>query len=86
MMEEYPLTLAQVHAALAYYYDHQDEIEGYIKEDEAWRGEYEREKAGFFEQASSAELSLGHRHEFEELAAKDEPFDPAYPVIHFKPH
>ena len=36
MLEEYPLTLAQVHAALAYYYDHREEIEGYIKEDEAW--------------------------------------------------
>jgi len=47
MLEEYPLTLAQVHAALAYYYDHQDEIEGYIKEDEAWDEEYERDKAEF---------------------------------------
>ena len=48
MLEEYPdLNLAQVHAALAYYYDHRDEIEGYIKEDEAWDEEYEREKAEF---------------------------------------
>jgi uncharacterized protein (DUF433 family) len=42
MLEEYPLTLAQVHAALAYYYDHQDEIEGYIQEDRAWGERYER--------------------------------------------
>jgi len=47
MLDEYPLTLAQVHAALAYYYDHQDEIEGYIKEDEAWDEEHERDKAEF---------------------------------------
>jgi uncharacterized protein (DUF433 family) len=47
MFEKYPLTLAQVHAALAYYYDHQDEIEGYIQEDRAWDEEYERDKAEF---------------------------------------
>ncbi len=47
MLEEYPLSLAQVHAALAYYYDHQDEIESYIREDEAWDDEYERDKAEF---------------------------------------
>ncbi|MGH9321851.1 MAG: DUF433 domain-containing protein [Vicinamibacteria bacterium] len=47
MLEEYPLTLAQVHAALAYYYAHRDEVEGYIKEDQAWDEEYEREKAEF---------------------------------------
>ena len=48
MLEQYSdLKLAQVHAALAYYYDHQDEIEGYIKEDEAWDERYERDKAEF---------------------------------------
>jgi uncharacterized protein (DUF433 family) len=31
MVDNYPLTRAQIHAALAYYYDHQDEIE------QAWR-------------------------------------------------
>ena len=30
------LTLAQVHAALAYYFDHQDEIQQEIREDEAF--------------------------------------------------
>ncbi|MBN1565156.1 MAG: DUF433 domain-containing protein [Anaerolineae bacterium] len=32
--ENYPLTRAQVHAALAYYYDHQDEIKAYWAESE----------------------------------------------------
>ena len=36
-----PLTLAQVHAALAYYYDHQDEIEASLAEDEAVEAELE---------------------------------------------
>jgi uncharacterized protein (DUF433 family) len=49
MLEEYPLTLAQAHAALAYYYDHKEEIDGYIKEDEAWDEEHEREKAEFLD-------------------------------------
>jgi len=32
---EYPqLTLAQVHAALAYYFDHREEIRGHIREDQ----------------------------------------------------
>ena len=31
-----PLTLAQVHAALAYYFDHQDEIQQEIREDRAF--------------------------------------------------
>lgn len=33
--EEYELTLAQVHAALAYYYDHREEIDRRIAEEEA---------------------------------------------------
>ncbi len=32
--ENYPLTHAQIHAALAYYYDHQAEIEQYWRETE----------------------------------------------------
>lgn len=31
--EEYELTLAEVHAALAYYYDHREEIDRQIRED-----------------------------------------------------
>jgi uncharacterized protein (DUF433 family) len=46
MLEKYPdLNLAQVHAALAYYYDHPEEIEAYIAEDEAWDERYERDRA-----------------------------------------
>ncbi len=32
--EDYGLTLAQVHAALAYYYDHREEIDRQIREDD----------------------------------------------------
>ncbi len=32
---DFPLTLAQIHAALAYYYDHQEELEKQLAEDEA---------------------------------------------------
>lgn len=54
ILEEYPLTLAQVHAALAYYYDHKEEIEGYIKEDEAWDERHERDKAEFLSRRPSS--------------------------------
>jgi uncharacterized protein (DUF433 family) len=40
-----PLTLAQVHAALAYYYDHREEVEASLSEDEHWEEEHERAKA-----------------------------------------
>jgi len=40
-----PLTLAQVHAALAYYYDHREEIEASFAEDDRWEEEHERAKA-----------------------------------------
>lgn len=33
---EYGLTLAEVHAALAYYFDHQDEIDQRIEDDETF--------------------------------------------------
>lgn len=43
---EYPgLNLAQIHAALAYYYDNQGEIEAELVEDEGWEEEHERRKA-----------------------------------------
>jgi uncharacterized protein (DUF433 family) len=42
----YPdLSLAQVHAALAYYYDHKEEIEAELAADADWADEHEREKA-----------------------------------------
>ena len=39
LLEAYPLTRAQVHDALSYYYDHKDEIEKIIKQNEEalWR-------------------------------------------------
>jgi uncharacterized protein (DUF433 family) len=42
-----PLTLAQVHAALAYYYDHPQEIEEAYRESEHWEAEYERDRAAY---------------------------------------
>ena len=51
MREVYPsLDLAQIHSALAYYYDHPEEIQAYMDEDEAWPEEYEREKAAYLSQ------------------------------------
>lgn len=35
MARDYSLTLAQIYAALAYYYDHQDEIDGEIAAEDA---------------------------------------------------
>jgi uncharacterized protein (DUF433 family) len=46
ILEAYPdLSLAQVHAALTYYYDHPDEIEETLKAEEGWDDRYERRKA-----------------------------------------
>jgi len=48
ILEYYPdLTLGQVHAALAYYYDHPQEIEAELAADEGWEEEYERFKAEY---------------------------------------
>jgi uncharacterized protein (DUF433 family) len=42
----YPdLSVAQVHAALTYYYDHPAEIEAELAADADWEAEHEREKA-----------------------------------------
>jgi uncharacterized protein (DUF433 family) len=44
--EAYPdLTPAQIHAALAYYYDNPEEIDAELLADENWAAEHEREKA-----------------------------------------
>jgi hypothetical protein len=47
------LTLAEVHAALTYYYDHEDETDACFEEDRQWdegheerRDEYMRQRAG----------------------------------------
>ena len=42
-----PLTLAQVHAALAYYYDHPQEVEEAYRDGERWEVEYERDRAEY---------------------------------------
>jgi uncharacterized protein (DUF433 family) len=43
---EYPdLNLAQIHAALGYYYDHEDEIEAELTADESSDERYDRRKA-----------------------------------------
>ena len=41
------LTLAQVYAALAYYYDHRDEIEAYFEESQQAAAELEAERAEY---------------------------------------
>lgn len=44
----YPdLSPAQIHAALAYYYDHRDAIESELTEDEGWEEDHERRKAEY---------------------------------------
>ena len=43
---EYPdLNFAQIHAALAYYYDHPEEIDASLLAEEGWEERYERRKA-----------------------------------------
>ena len=43
IVEAYPhLTLAQVHAALAYYWDHRDEIEQELREEQIFALELEK--------------------------------------------
>jgi len=42
-----PLTLAQIHAALTYYYDHPEEIEAYFKAEEGAEAEYEAMRADY---------------------------------------
>jgi uncharacterized protein (DUF433 family) len=46
MLLAYPsLNLAQLHAAISYYYENQDEIEAELAEDEGWEKDHERRKA-----------------------------------------
>lgn len=46
ILERYPdLSLAQVHAALAYYYDHVEEIEAELANEEQAAADFERRKA-----------------------------------------
>jgi uncharacterized protein (DUF433 family) len=41
------LTLAQVHAALAYYYDHKDEIDAEFAEEDGFEEQIDRERAEY---------------------------------------
>jgi uncharacterized protein (DUF433 family) len=42
IVSEYPgITLADVHAALTYYYDHVEEVRGYLREEEALAADLE---------------------------------------------
>ena len=46
MREAYPsLNLAQIHAAISYYYENKEEIEAELAEDEGWEEDHERRKA-----------------------------------------
>ena len=48
ILVEYPdLNLAQIHAALAYYYDHPEEIEAELAEDKGWEEDHERRRAEY---------------------------------------
>ncbi|MGZ3715982.1 MAG: DUF433 domain-containing protein [Ktedonobacterales bacterium] len=38
--QEYPLTLSEIHAALAYYYDHKDDLDERLAANEAMLAEY----------------------------------------------
>ena len=45
-----PLTLAQVHSALAYYYDHREEIDSYFEESRQAAAELEAERIAYLNQ------------------------------------
>ena len=47
IVEEYDLTPAEVHAALAYYYDHREEIDARTREDEAFIREMKESEPSF---------------------------------------
>jgi uncharacterized protein (DUF433 family) len=50
MLVQYPgLNLAQIHAALLYYYDHSAEIEAALAEEEQWEAQHEQLKAEYLE-------------------------------------
>lgn len=49
-----PLTLAQVHAALAYYYDHTKEIEASFAEEDKAEEEHERKRAEYLKRRADS--------------------------------
>jgi uncharacterized protein (DUF433 family) len=48
-----PLTLAQVHSCLAYYFDHREEIESYFEESEQAAAELEAARDAYLKKRSS---------------------------------
>lgn len=55
MLEEYDfLNLAQIHAALSYYYENPEEIGAQLKADREWDERFEREKAEFLKKKASS--------------------------------
>jgi uncharacterized protein (DUF433 family) len=48
--KEYDLTLSDVHAALAYYYDHRDEIDKMIADDDAFVEEMRKQSPSFLDE------------------------------------
>jgi len=74
MVEDYahiPLSPAQIHAALAYYYDHQSEIDALIDENVQMLNEVKRRdneiKSGYVTAKEAADL-LGVDHESRQIA------------------
>jgi hypothetical protein len=56
-----PLTLAEVHSALAYYYDNTDEIEALIQAGDRWEEEFEQRKARLVSDARAGRWRAGFR-------------------------
>jgi hypothetical protein len=48
-----PLTLAQVHSALAYYYDHREELEAYFERADRAVAELEADRAEYLRRIAS---------------------------------
>ena len=67
-----PLTAAQIHAALAYYYDHQREIDGLIEEGEQLldevRGQSAQVEDRYISAREAAEI-IGVEHESRQVAS-----------------
>lgn len=51
------INLAQVYAALSYYYEHPEEIETQMKEDEEWDARHEYEKAKYLKKGVGSSTS-----------------------------
>lgn len=55
MLEDYDfLNLAQIHAALSYYYENPEEIEAQLKADREWDERFEGQKAEFLKKKNSS--------------------------------